>query len=356
MMQKDKRLYKPAEFAKIVGMTKRALRHYNQLGLLVPSYENNAGHRFYSDDNFFEAQRILSLRYIGFSLEDIRAIQKSHKGIEESLELQRIILQEKADQIQNIIKSITDMENTLKQSGEIVWDSIFSKVKLAKYETVKTKMMEYYDERANEYDDIFEGKGPATYSPQYYVQDIEKIGKFMENFGKGSIIDIACGSGYWLKYYYDKCSNFTFLDQSLQMLKVCRQTIEEHNISDISRLIAGDILEYSFADGEKFDSAVVGFLLGHFTETQDKVFFEKLKSILRPGSEILFIDSTWTKERAKNQNKEDITERYLKDGRSFKIYKRYFDKEDLQTLLSKYGISVTASFFGSTFTAVIGKV
>lgn len=357
MNQKNKKNYKPAEFCRIVGMTKRALRHYNELGILMPEYVNESGYKFYSDGSFYEAQRILALRFIGFSLEEIKDIQKSHSGIKESLKLQHAVMQEKINQIQTIITAISDMENTVEQSGEIVWESIFNAVKFAKYELVKEKMMEYYDERAKEYDEIFEGRGSATdFEAQYYITDIEGIEKFIENFGKGNTIDIACGSGYWLKYYFNKCNNFTFIDQSEQMLKLCKLKANKYRIMDKSTFIKSDILDYIFDINEKYDSAVIGFLLSHFTKAQEEVFFEKLKGVLKPGSEILIIDSTWTKERAKKQNKEDITDRSLNDGRSFKIYKKYFDVDELPKLLTSYGIRVKDCFFGNTFVAVIGVV
>ena len=353
-MIKRNKLYKPAEFAKIVGMTKRALRHYNQLGILTPSFVNASGHKFYSEESFFNAQRILSLRFIGFSLDEIMAIQKSHKDIKDSLKLQHKALEEKANQINVIIQAIDSMQTTLEQSAEIVWENIFNAVKFSKYEMVKEMMMEYYDERAEEYDEIYEGKGPATCSREVYAIDIEGIGKFAESFGTGNLLDIACGSGYWLKLFYNKCSTFTFLDQSEQMLKLCRKKAENFEVIEISSFIKSDILDYSFEETVKFDCALIGFLLGHFTIAQEEIFFKKLKRLLRPGAEILIIDSTWNKGRAKTLHKEDVVERRLNDGRTFKIYKKYFDEEDLPALLNFYGISVKDSFFGETFVAVIG--
>lgn len=355
-MEIKKKVYKPAEFGKMVGMTKRALRHYNEVGVLLPAFENEYGHKFYTEDNFFEAQRILSLRFVGFSLEEIKKMQKNHKGIQDSLKLQCEALFEKKRQIEVILKTINDMQSTITRSGDIVWENVFNTVKLSKYQMVKDTMMQYYDERAQEYDDIFTGKGPADFSPEHYSRDIEEIRKFMKSFGKGNIIDIACGSGYWIKNYYKKCDTFTFIDQSRQMLEQCRVKADKFDIVNRSVFINDDILEYEFEAGNLFDCSVMGFLLGHFTHEQEEILFDKLKRYLKPGSEILIIDSTWTRQRAKTQNKEDITERYLNDGRSFKIYKRYFEEGDLEALLKRYGVHVQKAFFGYTFTAVIGVI
>ncbi len=355
MLENDTKLYKPHEFAKTVGLTKRALRYYNEQDILKPAYINEAGYKFYTEDNLFEAQRILSLKFLMFSLDEIKEIQKSHSDIKESLKMQKSILKEKYDQIQAIMKTIDDMENAIIQSSEIDWEDIFNAVKFAKYQMVHENMMEYYNARAYEYDEIYEGKGPASFPPDYYISDIKSIHIFTENFGKGNIIDIACGSGYWLKDYYDKCNNFTFFDQSSRMLELCRVRADEYGIADRATFIQDDILKYQWKEEAIFDRAVIGFLLGHFTKVQEETFFEILRKLLKPGSDFLIIENTWTEKRAKMQNKEDIVQRQLNDGKNYKIYKRYFEKDDLPNLLKRYHFKVKDIFFGKTFTAVIGS-
>ena len=86
LVDKKKKLYKPHEFAKIIGTTKRALRYYNEKEILMPAYINEEGHKFYSEDSFFEAQRVLSLRFLQFSIEEIKDILKSYHYALESEE------------------------------------------------------------------------------------------------------------------------------------------------------------------------------------------------------------------------------------------------------------------------------
>jgi DNA-binding transcriptional MerR regulator len=174
MQQKEAKLYKPHEFAKIVGLTKRALRYYNEQDILKPAYVNDAGHKFYTEESFFEAQRILSLRFLMFSVEEIKEIQMSHKNIKDSLILQKTMLKEKENQIQAIIQTINDMEQAIDQSSQIAWEDIFNAVKLSKYQMVHQNMMEYYDARAKEYDEIYEGKGSAaSFNSRYYIEDVK---------------------------------------------------------------------------------------------------------------------------------------------------------------------------------------
>lgn len=351
----DVKRYQPGEFAKIVGMTKRALRHYHEIGILKPAFTSELGHHFYTEDNFFEAQRILSLRFIGFSLEEIAEMQISGSDIPKSLRMQRSLLEEKIAQLRLIADTIEEMEQTAGQPGGIAWEEIFGAVKYAKYRMTHEKMMAYYDERAGEYEDIFVGKGPASFKPDYYAEDIGRMEGYLSRFGQGHIIDIACGSGYWLKYYYPNGSRFTFLDQSGRMLEACREKAAGLGIEPQSLFIQDDILEHEFGRRERYDSAVVGFLLSHFTRRQEEAFFHRLRGILRPGARLLIVDSTWSRERARTQNKEDIEERCLNDGRRFTIYKRYFDKEDLPAMLARYGITVKEYYFGKTFVLITGE-
>ncbi len=50
----------------------RALHHYEEIGLLVPSGRTEAGHRLYADGDVVRLQQIASLRSLGFSLAEIR--------------------------------------------------------------------------------------------------------------------------------------------------------------------------------------------------------------------------------------------------------------------------------------------
>ena len=50
----------------------RTIRFYDKQNILKPSYVNPSGARFYTDSDFARLQQILLLKYLGFSLDDIR--------------------------------------------------------------------------------------------------------------------------------------------------------------------------------------------------------------------------------------------------------------------------------------------
>ena len=70
-MQVSERERRVGEVARAAGLPVRTLHHYDEIGLLVPSSRSDAGYRLYSDADLRRLYRILSLREMGFSLEEI---------------------------------------------------------------------------------------------------------------------------------------------------------------------------------------------------------------------------------------------------------------------------------------------
>ncbi len=64
--------WKVGELARQTGLTVRTLHHYDEIGLLSPSHRTGAGHRLYAAEDLACLLQILSLRQLGFSLEEIR--------------------------------------------------------------------------------------------------------------------------------------------------------------------------------------------------------------------------------------------------------------------------------------------
>ena len=66
------RMWKVGELAGRTRLSVRALHHYEEIGLLVPSGRTGSGHRLYSGGDVLRLQQIASLRSLGFSLGEIR--------------------------------------------------------------------------------------------------------------------------------------------------------------------------------------------------------------------------------------------------------------------------------------------
>ncbi len=65
------REWQVGELARRTGLTVRTLHHYDEIGLLSPSRRSAAGYRLYGEADVARLQRIVSLRQLGFSLEQV---------------------------------------------------------------------------------------------------------------------------------------------------------------------------------------------------------------------------------------------------------------------------------------------
>jgi DNA-binding transcriptional MerR regulator len=66
--------WKVGQLAQRTGLTVRTLHWYDRIGLLSPSCHTPSGHRLYDADDVARLQRILSLRALGFPLEEVRGL------------------------------------------------------------------------------------------------------------------------------------------------------------------------------------------------------------------------------------------------------------------------------------------
>ena len=68
-------MYRIGLFSKITKVTVKALRFYEEQGLLQPEYVDSInGYRYYSSTQLPHTFKIVSLRQCGFSIPEIRAV------------------------------------------------------------------------------------------------------------------------------------------------------------------------------------------------------------------------------------------------------------------------------------------
>jgi ubiquinone/menaquinone biosynthesis C-methylase UbiE len=211
----------------------------------------------------------------------------------------------------------------------------------------------YYNERAPEYEEAYKlGTGTASITdPTVFTTEIATLAGVVGDFGNGHLIDLACGTGYWLRHYFVNCSRVTLFDQSENMLAECRRKVAEVGLANRCTLIRGDVFDFDFAPGA-YDCALIGFLLSHLSESDEAVLFERVRRMLRPSGRFLILDSAWTGLRAKFNRKEERQERRLNDGTRFEIYKRYLDREDVTRWEQTHHLTARVEHFGNAFCAV----
>ena len=112
------------EIAKKAGVTQKAVRLYDEKGLLKPSDYSEGNYRLYDKEALQVLEKIVALKQIGFSLEEIRdnLIKGEATDVEEALRMQLKTMEEKRYQIEKVIDSIN---RTLeRKTGKLDWDDV----------------------------------------------------------------------------------------------------------------------------------------------------------------------------------------------------------------------------------------
>lgn len=137
--------YKIGEFAKMADVSMRTIRYYDQIGLLKPSRVEENGYRLYTDNDFIKLQKILSLKYLGFSLDDIFSmiINESYLTLQDSLSLQTKMIDQKISSLQNIKKSLLETQKYISENQNIDWQNILKTIHFASME--KDIIQQYKD-------------------------------------------------------------------------------------------------------------------------------------------------------------------------------------------------------------------
>ena len=128
MKERAEKLFKAREFARLTGVTVRALHHYDRLGLLKPSRYSQTGYRLYRERDVARLEQIVALKFIGFSLQQIKDILRNGGGdLADILRRQREAIEEKRKRLQQAVKAIQRAEYVIAAKGQPGWE-VFTKI------------------------------------------------------------------------------------------------------------------------------------------------------------------------------------------------------------------------------------
>lgn len=122
----EKTFYTAGELAKLTGVSYKTIRHYHKIGLLNPVEFTEAGYKLYSKASVEILQRILMLKYLNFSLEEIKEILEK-EDTKEPFSKQEKLLQA---QIQHLEQVLLAVEKMKKVSGEERWEQMLQIIQM----------------------------------------------------------------------------------------------------------------------------------------------------------------------------------------------------------------------------------
>jgi len=166
------------EIAKKAGISQKAIRLYDEKGLLKPSDYSEGNYRLYDKESLLVLEKILALKQIGFSLEEIHdnLITENNTDITESLKQQLQLVEEKRRELDRTISCIKNVLNRTDDNPD--WNDVAE----------ITRMIQM-DQRADELH--FEALKHTADSEDWYVKIFHSL-DIQENAG---VLDLGCGYG-----------------------------------------------------------------------------------------------------------------------------------------------------------------
>lgn len=149
--KRTNRWYKAAEFAKLGGVTVRTLHHYDRLGLLKPSGRTAKGYRLYGERDFARLQQVVTLKFIGFPLKQIKDIlERGSFDLAKELRRQREIIVEQHSRLERAVRAIEKVERVLASTDEPDWEVFAEIIEVINMQNDLEWTNKYYSEEAKQ--------------------------------------------------------------------------------------------------------------------------------------------------------------------------------------------------------------
>ncbi len=274
---KDQDVYTTGEIAKMAGVTTRTIRYYDNKGILSPSSHNSSGHRLYTESDFIKLKRILALKYLGLSLEEVKNTESQSfekEDIISSLRLQKNIMKNKINYMKTVLHALESAEKSIEDEVDLDWNKTTDIIKILEDE--KELLQQYMDssnlDASIKLQDRFSSNKHGWYKWTFNNIKLDK---------KYKVLEIGCGNGVlWSK-------NIDLLDKdiSITLTDVCEDMINnaKKNLSNYS-----DIFDFQIVDpynipfeNESFDLVIANHILFYMKDV-DKVLNE-IKRVLKIG-------------------------------------------------------------------------
>lgn len=284
--------YKTGEFAKLANVTERTLRYYDKIGLLKPSSILSNGYRQYTDSDLLKLQKILSLKHLGFSIEEIFPIVLEDQNLKESFKMQIDLIDSRIKHMTAIKDSMESIISTINNKN-IDWTKIISLMKMSSDDS---NIIEHYKNaknlnvRISLHDKYSQNK--QGWFPWLFEQiDFSHINKLLE---------VGCGNGkLWKNNKINLRNREIFLSDSSQgMVDELRKTLG----NDFNCMVF-DCEKIPFKDNY-FDAVIANHVLFYVYDINKAL--EEISRVLNPLG--VFYCSTYGSSHMKEIN--DIVQKF----------------------------------------------
>lgn len=312
------------EAADRLGISARAIRFYEEKGLIQPAKQTNNGYRTYTENDIWRLQTIAALREIGMSLQDITQAlgeidQGNQQRLEEYLELQQAVMYAQWVELKRMLDTTQRMIDLNRQDGPLdvthLHDLADSARRLRearqnwhdrwnydRQAAIHDQRVQASNDRMPEPndDEVRSQKNSWTaYKPNSVITYPEDAGAFniYDNYDEAleqtaswifpvpgeKGLDIGTGTGNLAGKLLERGATMTAIDQSREMLRTCRTKHPEMHVK------LGNFLALPFAD-QSFDFVVSSFAFHHLSPDQQQLALQEMQRVLTRRGRICLTD------------------------------------------------------------------
>lgn len=207
-------------------------------------------------------------------------------------------------------------------------------------------LVEYYRERAEEYDEIYEWRDPHRQEEQLLLGETIK-----ESLEGRRVLEVACGTGYWTRILSQTAESIMATDLGQEVMELAK----EKKYACPVTFRKEDAYNLSFSNGS-YDGGFSFSWFSHIPRKRVDSFLTGFHRVLKAGSRVFMADNAYIPgvggKLIKLASSEDTyKKRTLKDGREFTIIKNYYSADELKTIFNRHvnGFDLDNIFHGNCF-------
>ena len=269
--------YTTGEFAKKANVSIRTIHYYNDKKLITPSFVSEAGYRYYSDEDFAKLQKVLTLKHLGFSLEEIRMISLHEKNtdfLRQSFELQLDLVRKRIAHLQFVEQSIQQTAKEFNETGEVDWEAMTHLIQIVDMEK---DLVEQYKNGENIKSRIYLHDKYSYNEQGWFPWLFSQI----RTAGVRDVLELGCGDGAFWKMCAEQIPD----DWHIVLSDVSRGMLEDaaHNLQGIPgdrSFLTADCQKIPCEDSS-FDIVIANHVL--FYPKNLPAALREIYRVLRPG-------------------------------------------------------------------------
>ncbi len=197
------------------------------------------------------------------------------------------------------------------------------------------EQIEYYRQRADEYDAWWLRQGAYQLPPDLHdqwVADVAEAQAALAAFAPhGAVLELACGTGLWTEQLARYATQITAVDASPEMIELNRARLSGISV----RYIVADLFRWEPPAGA-FDALVFTYWLSHVPDERLAPFWDLVRGALAPEGRVFLVDSAPVPGAVVSSGSRP-ERRALSDGREFEVVKRYWTPAELNDELARLG-------------------